>query len=127
MQRIQELMQVVEVEEPDGKLSVMDRVICLKIRAATSRIPFCQSCQMSRATKRKPKVVKSKVVPEEPGALSRDKYETGDFVSMDQYVVKTPGRLPTGYGRKSHTNMFHGGTIFRDAASKYIHVSNQVS
>jgi hypothetical protein len=31
---------------------------------------------------------------------------------MDQYVVKTPGRLPTGYGRESHTNMFHGGTIF---------------
>jgi hypothetical protein len=67
---------------------------------------------MSRAKQRKPEVKKSKAVPEEVGALSREKYETGDFVSMDQYVVKTPGRLPTGYGRESHTNMFHGGTIF---------------
>ena len=28
MQRIQELMHVVEAQEPDGKVSVMDRVIC---------------------------------------------------------------------------------------------------
>jgi hypothetical protein len=48
-------------------------------------------------------------------------------VSLDQNVVKTPGRLPTGFGKESNTNMFHGGTIFRDAASKYIHVQNQVS
>jgi hypothetical protein len=54
-------------------------------------------------------------------------YQTGDFVSMDQYVIKAPGRLPTGFGRESHINMFHGGTIFRDAASKYIYVQNQVS
>ena len=37
---------------------------------------------------------------------------------MDQYVVKNPGHLPTGYGRESDTNMFHGSTLFRDAASK---------
>jgi hypothetical protein len=128
MQRIQELMRVVEVEEPDGRVSAMDRVICPRIRsAANCPIPMCQSCQMSRAKQRKPEVKKSKAVPEEAGALSREKYETGDFVSMDQYVVKTPGRLPTGYGRESYTNMFHGGTIFRDAGSKYIHVQNQVS
>ena len=42
-------------------------------------------------------------------------------------MVKTPGCLPTGFGRESITNMFHCGTIFRDAASKYIHVQNQVS
>ena len=46
---------------------------------------------------------------------------------MDQYVVKTPGRLPTGYGREADHNKFHGGTIFRDAATKVIHVENQVS
>ena len=46
---------------------------------------------------------------------------------MDQYVVRNPGRLPTGYGRDSDTNMFHGGTLFRDAASKYIYVRNQIS
>ena len=46
---------------------------------------------------------------------------------MDQYVVKTPGRLLQGYGREADHNKFHGGTIFRDAASKIIHVENQVS
>lgn len=42
-------------------------------------------------------------------------------------MVKTLSPLPTGFGRESYTNMYHGGTIFRDAASKYIHVSNQIS
>jgi hypothetical protein len=82
---------------------------------------------MSQAKQCKPEVKKSKAVPEEAGALTREQYETGDFVSLDQYVVKTPGWLPTGYGQESHTNMFHGCTIFRDAGSKYIHVQNQVS
>ena len=106
----------------------MDRVIIPKIKAAaTCPIPMCQSCQLSRAKQRKPATTKSKAIPEAIGALTRDKYNVGDFVSLDQYVVKTPGRLPTGFGRESITNMFHGGTIFRDAASKYIHVQNQVS
>ena len=34
------------------------------------------------------------------GLLSRYKYEVGDFVSTDQLVVRTPGRLPNGYGRE---------------------------
>ena len=71
--------------------------------------------------------MQSKAVAEAEGILFSKKYETGDFVSMDQYVVKTPGRLPSGYGRESNVNMFHGGTIFRDAASKIIHIENQVS
>jgi hypothetical protein len=128
MPRIQELMRVVEMEEPDGKVSTMDRVISPRIRsAATCPIPICKSCQLAQARQRKQNVVKSKAIPEEVGALSKERYEVGDFVSLDQYVVKTPGRLPTGFGKESNTNMFHGGTIFRDAASKYIHVQNQVS
>ena len=59
--------------------------------------------------------------------MSKGKYLTGDMVSMDQYVVKTPDRLTFGYGREADHNKFHGGTIFRDAASKIIHVKNQVS
>jgi hypothetical protein len=71
MQRIQELMRVVEVHEPDGAISTMDRVICPKIRSAsTCPIPLCQSCQLSRAIKqRKPSVTKSKAVPEEAAVL----------------------------------------------------------
>ena len=118
MQQIQELMRVIEVEEPDGRISVIDRVICLKIQAvANYPIPLCQSCQMLRAKQCKLDIKRSKAVPEEVGALSCEKYETGDFVSLEKYVVKTPGWLPFGYGRESHVNMFHGGCI---------HVQNQI-
>ena len=70
---------------------------------------------------------KSKAVPENIRALSQEQYETGNFVSLDQYVVKTLGCLPTGFGKESHTNMFHEGMIFRDAPSEYIHMQNHVS
>ena len=59
--------------------------------------------------------------------MSTEKYETGDFVSTDQYIVCTPGQLINGYGKEAEQHMYHGGTIFRDAAAKYIHVENQVS
>ena len=108
MQRIQELMRVIEVKEPDGAVSTMPHIITPKIKsAAYCPIPLCQSCQLSWAKQRKPKITQSKVVSEAEGILSSEKYETGDFVSMDQYVVKTPGRLPSGYGQESNVNMFH--------------------
>ena len=61
------------------------------------------------------------------GLLSRYKYEVGDFVSTDQLVVRTPGRVPNVYGRERRENRFHGGTIYNDAASGLIWVENQVS
>ena len=72
-------------------------------------------------------MVQHKVVKKKAGSLSADKYMPGDFVSLDQYVVKTPGRLPDGFGRERDCNKFHGGTIFCDAGSKIIHVQNQVT
>ena len=75
----------------------------------------------------KSKPVKSKAISEVAGAITHDKYQTGDFVSTDQYVVKNRGRLPTGYGREHESNEFHGGTLFRDAASTYIYIQSQVS
>lgn len=57
MQRVQELMRVVEVKEPDGSISTMDGVITPKIKsAAYCAIPLCQSCQLARAKQRKPNV-----------------------------------------------------------------------
>ena len=46
---------------------------------------------------------------------------------MDQFIVKTPGRLPTGYGREGHESRYHGQTIFNDAVCGAIWVENQVS
>jgi hypothetical protein len=55
MQRVQELMRCVQVEEPDGSITIMDRVITPRIKSAdTCPIPVCQSCQLSRAHLRKP-------------------------------------------------------------------------
>ena len=66
-------------------------------------------------------------VEEKEGILAAEKYLPGDFVSIDQYIVRTPGRLPTGYGREGPDSRYHGGTIFHDAATDIIHVENQVS
>ena len=54
-------------------------------------------------------------------------YEVGHFVSMDQFVLKTPGRQQDGYGREGENNRYHGGTIFNDAASGIIWAENQIS
>jgi hypothetical protein len=48
-------------------------------------------------------------------------------VSTDQFVCRTPGRLPSGYGREGTNSQFNGGTIYNDAASGLIWVENQVS
>jgi hypothetical protein len=53
--------------------------------------------------------------------------EVGDFVSTDQFVCRTPGQLPSGYGCEGCNGRFHGGTIYNDAASGLIWVENQVS
>ena len=45
----------------------------------------------------------------------------------DQFVVNTPSRLPTVYGRESSSSCFYGGTLHNDAAIGIIWVENQVS
>ena len=61
------------------------------------------------------------------GILSREKYEVGNFMATDQFVCKTPGRLPSGFGQERHHNRFHGSTIYNDTASGLIWVENKVS
>jgi hypothetical protein len=90
-------------------------------------IPLCESCPLARARKRTPNVKRTRDLPESEGALSHDKYEVGDFVSTDQFICRTPGQLPEGYGRESTDCCFLGGTIYNNAASGLIWVENQVS
>ena len=56
----------------------------------------------------------------------RNKLEVGKFVSTDQFICKTPGRLPSGFGRDSRDWRFQDG-IFNDAVSSLIWIKNQVS
>ena len=89
---MQELMRCVELQEPNGFVTIMDQVItpCIK-SAAMCPIWVCQLCQLSCACLHKPKVTKSRAIAEVEGAVSADKYETGDFVSTDQCILCTPG------------------------------------
>jgi hypothetical protein len=128
MQRIQELMRERTYEEPLGQRTVLPPIIKAKFPSARNcAIPFCQSCLLARARKRTPGVKHAHADPEKEGALSRDRIEVGDFVSTDQFICRTPGRLPEGYGRESKDRRFQGGTIYNDAASGLIWVENQVS
>ena len=128
MQRIQELMRDRTYEEPLGQHTVLPPIIKAKFPSARNCvIPLCQSCLLARARKRTPGVKYTKADPQKEGALSRDWYEVGDFVSTDQFICRTPGHLPEGYGRESTDRRFHGGTIYNDAASGLIWVENQVS
>ncbi len=82
---------------------------------------------MAWARQRSPKVKKVQSNLDSEGAISRDQLEVGDFVSTDQFVCRTPGRLPSGYGLEGRNGRFHGGTIYNDATSGLIWVENQVS
>ena len=47
-------------------------------------------------------------------------------MSEDYFVVNNPGQLPTGYGRKSSSFRFYGGTLYNNAATGIIWVEDQV-
>ena len=92
MLHIQQLINVTEIKEPNGRVSVIDRVSVPKIIAASNcNIPMCQTCHISSVKQRKPNVVKSRVVESSIGSILKDKSQTGDVVSMNQCVVKTCG------------------------------------
>jgi hypothetical protein len=71
--------------------------------------------------------LRTRLLEDREGAITRDQYNVGDFVSTNQFICKTPGRLLTGYGRESQDHRYQGGTIFNDAAPGLIWVKNQVS
>ena len=101
MHRIQEMMKPQQMEEPNGSKSVMTPIIKLKLAtAANCAVPVCESCLLGGANKRSPGVVKKRAVPENMEIFSRDKYIVGYSMSTDQFVCKTPDRLPSGFGRE---------------------------
>lgn len=128
MKKIQDMMRGRKYKEESGV--VREEPPQIKPTFASTpncAIPKCTACQLAKMRRRNPKVARIKALPEREGALSRDRYEVGDFVSADQFVCNTPGRLLTGYGREGSDNRYHGGTIFNDAASGIIWVECQVS
>jgi hypothetical protein len=115
-------------KEPNSNKTILPAIIKPKLALARNWIvPPCQLCLLARARKRAPNVLRTPLLDDREGAITRDQYNVGDFVATDQFICKTPGRLPTGYGRESQYRHFQGGTIYNDAASGLIWVENQVS
>ena len=99
-----------------------------RIKAAAnldlSKFPIiCGACAYGKA-KRKP-TKRSKTDKDSPShdkELSKEILIPGQKVSMDHFIVSTPGRSYNSRGSDSHDKMFKGGVIFVDHASGYVFV-----
>ena len=100
---------------------------CKFASSSTCHVPKFMSCELTHDKKHAPQVVWQEVAKDKEGISSLNKYLASNFVSMNQFVVNTPGQLFTGYGWEGYTNWFHGGNIFNDTATGVIWVKNQVS
>ncbi len=80
------------------------------------------SCRrgVERAQKRSPKVLWMQALEDCEGALTRDQYEVGNFVSTDKSICKMPRHLLTRYGQESQDCCYQGSTIYNYAASALI-------
>ena len=102
-----------EAVDMNNESIIMPQVIKPRYRTTSScPIPLCAACELARAKKRSPKVIRQEAIAEKEGILAANEYMPGDFVSMDQFVLQTPGCLPTGFGREARSNCYHGGMIF---------------
>ena len=100
-------------------------------RLDLSKFPLlCGSCEFGKA-KRKPhrpkreRVGTTKSPPEK--LLSKEVLIPGQRVSMDHFIVSTPGRLFSSRGREAQDRMFKGGVIFVDHASGFVWVEPVVN
>ena len=70
----------------------MDPIIVTNLATASKfAVHVCESLLLGRSKELSPGVSKVKFVPQKEGILACDKYEVGDFVSTDQFIVRMPG------------------------------------
>ncbi|KAL7461742.1 hypothetical protein ACHAXS_003253, partial [Conticribra weissflogii] len=128
MPHIQELMKPRIYRELGGVEYQLPPIIKTKFKSTPFvSPPKCMACSLATLKARSPQVKRSRALQPREGALSVDQYNPGDCVASDQFVVKTPGRLTTGYGRNSDDNCYHGGTLYTDVSSGLVRVVPQVS
>jgi len=96
---------------------------------STTRIepPKCAACLLAKQHRRGAGCQTVRPKPDKEMAIRRDVTSPGSHVSTDQWVSKIPGRLPNTYGREQEHNRYHGGTLFYDHYSGYIHIHCQIS
>ena len=95
---------------------------------------MCGSCAFSKAKRRavRSKFDKSVPRPEEKPIkieklLSKEVLIPGQKVSMDHFIVSTPGRLFNSRGSDREYRMFKGGVIFVDHATGFVYVEPVVN
>jgi hypothetical protein len=104
---IQEMMCERHYEEPNGNKTILPAIIMPKLALAQNCIvPLCHLCLLARARKHTLNDLRTQLFDDREGSITRDQYNVGDFISMDQFICKTPRRLPTGYGRESQDCQF---------------------
>jgi GAG-pre-integrase domain len=98
------------------------------LQTAASKLrshPRCAACQFGKQCQvSTPTTTKGKV-SDSVGAISRDRIQPGQEVSVDHFVCKTRGRLFTSRGKTVPSEMYAGGCVFVDHFSGMIHVELQ--
>ena len=92
--------------------------------ASTCTPPKCEVCQVGKQHRKPTQGSTTKRTNE--GILYTDKLNPGDLVFSDQFESSMKGRYYNSQGKMNTHYSYRGGTIFYDAASKYIQVTNQV-
>jgi hypothetical protein len=94
---------------------------------------LCGSCAFGKQ-KRRSKTTKSNQVIDPVAKaklleklLSKEVLIPGQKVSMDHFIVSSPGRLFSSRGREASDKMYKGGVIFVDHASGYVHIEPVVN
>jgi len=96
MQHIQAMMRNRTFGDPFGRSHVHPPIIKAKFASTSScTIPKCQSCELAWARQRTPNVKRMQANEDSKGAISQEQFKVGDFISTDQFVCKTSGRLPS--------------------------------
>lgn len=108
-----------------GALASSEGVKNLHRAASKCPHPKCASCQYSKMKSRSAPGHQS--VPDLSGGnLTKGDLFPGERVSVDHFISGAEGRLYESKGRTDKEKMYHGGCIFVDHATGFVHVEHQV-
>ena len=110
-----------------GRLAGTEQSKHLHTQAGKCELPKCASCQYGKQCRRPVPGRVSNQNPVREGALSADNVLPGQKVSVDHFICSTKGRLRHTRGKEAVGEMFVGGALFVDHASKAIFVKEQVT
>ena len=88
---------------------------------------LCSACQYGKMTRQPTKASTKTVKRDKEFSLQRNILQPGQLCATDQYVCTLKGRVKGSRGRTPKDQMYGGGTVFVDVASRKIAVKHQVS